>query len=78
MKEKGEANRLSGFLAKQHLGRRVRPKEVFPQLLLGRHDLVRSAFVLRQFVDQGEDNRDVVPVAPGESQNRIWFSGKTH
>ena len=32
---------------------------MFPQLFLGRHDLVRGAFVLRQVADQSEDSGDI-------------------
>src|SRR5262249_2574311 len=48
VKEERETDRLPCFVAEQHFSRRMRTEKNFPQLLLRRHDLVRSALVGRQ------------------------------
>ena len=73
MKEKSEGNRLASLLAEQHLGRWVRAKETFPQLILGCHDFLRRALVVRQFANEREDDRHIATLREANLKGRFCF-----
>ena len=59
MEVEREPHRIAVDTGKHDLRIAPRPKERLPQVILGRHDLVREVLKLRKLADEGEDQSDL-------------------